>query len=290
MWTLCATPGCRVRRRFAAAVARSGCRDAIELGFAQLEFEDTNVGIVDVPGHEDFVKNMVAGVGSIDLALLVIAADDGWMPQTEEHLQILVYLGVRRVVIALTKIDLAKSEEKAEKNVRAQLADTPFRDAAIMRTSAPLSRGIEELKAQLAREFESLTPQPEIGKPRLAVDRAFTLRGIGTVVTGTLTGGTLRRTQAVVVQPANLPARIRSIQNHGREVEQISPGARTALNLSDVAVARSKSESGIWRGDVVTLAEFANASAFSCLQVTDSLCAIPPARSQVELFLIRTRL
>jgi selenocysteine-specific elongation factor len=237
----------------------------IELGFARLEVktpdDGMNIGMVDVPGHEDFVKNMVAGVGSIDLALLVVAADDGWMPQTEEHLQILAYLGVRRAVIALTKIDLAKLEDAIESGVRARLAGTAFQDAPIVRTSVPTGRGIEELRAQLAFEFGSLSPQADIGKARLAVDRAFTLRGIGTVVTGALTGGTLRRGDAVFVQPANMRTRIRAIQNHNREAEEIGPGTRTALNLADVAVARKKGQRGVWRGDVITLADFGDPSA-----------------------------
>jgi selenocysteine-specific elongation factor len=236
----------------------------IELGFAQLELRTPDallsVGIVDVPGHEDFVKNMVAGVGSIDLALIVVAADDGWMPQTEEHLQILIYLGVRRIVVALTKIDLVESADAAEEKVRAQLRDTPFGDAAIVRTSITAESGIEELKAQLAHEFSALFPQRDIDKPRLAVDRAFILRGIGTIVTGTLVGGTLRRGQTVVVQPAKISARIRAIQNHNREVEEIGPGTRTALSLPDVAVAREKNSSGVRRGDVVTVSEFGEAS------------------------------
>jgi len=236
----------------------------IELGFAHLELRAPdallNVGIVDVPGHEDFVKNMVTGVGSIDLALLVVAADDGWMPQTEEHLQILIFLGVRRIVVALTKVDLVESADAAEEKVRAQLHDTPFEDAEIVPTSITTATGIEELKAQLAREFSALVPQRDIGKPRLAVDRAFILRGIGTIVTGTLVGGMLRRGQAVVIQPAKIPARIRAIQNHNREVEEIGPGTRTALSLPDVAVAREKNSPGIWRGNVVTVSEFGEAS------------------------------
>jgi selenocysteine-specific elongation factor len=233
----------------------------IELGFAELQLPDASVGIVDVPGHEDFVKNMVAGVGSTDLALLVVAADDGWMPQTEEHLQILIYLDVRRIVVALTKIDLVESADTVGAHIRTELRDTPFAQAVVLPTSIPSGIGIEELKAQLAHEFSALAPPRDIGKPRLAVDRAFTLRGIGTVVTGTLVGGTLRRGQSVVVQPAKLAARIRAIQNHNREVEEIGPSARTALSLPDVAVAREKNASGIWRGDVVTLLEFGDASA-----------------------------
>ena len=237
----------------------------IELGFAQLELktpgESLNIGIVDVPGHEDFIKNMVAGVGSIDLALLVVAADDDWMPQTEEHLQILIYLGVRRAVVALTKIDLAKSEDAVEADVRAKLVGTNFHDAQIVRTSVTTGRGIEELTGRLASEFSLLSPQADMGKPRLAVDRAFTLRGIGTIVTGTLTGGTFRRADAVVVQPAGIPARIRTVQSHNREVEEVGPGTRTALNLADLAVAREKGQRGVWRGNVVTLAKFGDASA-----------------------------
>src|SRR6478609_7739070 len=246
----------------------------IELGFAQLELRMPDalltIGIVDVPGHEDFVKNMVAGVGSIDLALLVVAADDGWMPQTEEHLQILIYLGVRRIVVALTKIDLVEAVDAAVEKVRAQLRDTPFGEAAIVRTSITTGSSAEELKAQLAREFSALVPQRDLGKPRLAVDRAFILRGIGTIVTGTLVGGTLRRGQAVVVQPAKIPARIRAIQSHNREVEEIGPGARTALSLPDVPVAREKNTPGIWRGDVIALSEFGEASAIADVMLSRS--------------------
>jgi selenocysteine-specific elongation factor len=213
---------------------------------------------------------MVAGVGSIDLALLVVAADDGWMPQTEEHVQILIYLGVRRIVVALTKIDLVEAPDAAEEKVRAQLRDSPFGDAAIVRTSTTTGSSIEELKAQLSREFSALVPQRDIGKPRLAVDRAFVLRGIGTIVTGTLVGGTLRRGQAVVVQPVNIPARIRAIQNHNREVEEIGPGTRTALSLPDVAVARQKNTSGVWRGDVITLSEFGEANAIADVMLSRS--------------------
>ena len=233
----------------------------IELGFAQLQLGDISLGIVDVPGHEDFVKNMVAGVGSIDLALLVVAADDGWMPQTEEHLQILFYLGVRRIVVALTKIDLTGAVDATEKGIRVQLRDTPFADAAIIGTSITSGSGLDELKAQLTREFSALAPQRDIGKPRLAVDRAFTLRGIGTVVTGTLSGGSLKRGQSVVVQPANISARIRALQNHGLDVEEIGPGARTAVNLPDVPVAQKKTGAGIWRGDIVTIPELGEPNA-----------------------------
>ena len=246
----------------------------IELGFAQLALPSPDgkihVGIVDVPGHEDFMKNMLAGISSIDLAVLVVAVDDGWMPQTEEHLQILTYLGIKRAVIALTKLDLAKSENAIEAEVRAKLSGTPFADSKIVHTSVAAAYGIEQLKAQLAYEFGSLVPQRDIDKPRLAVDRAFSLRGIGTVVTGTLLGGTFERGGAVVIQPLNLPARIRAIQSHNRELEEIGPGRRTALNIADVPINRGKNLCGVWRGDVITRPEFGTASAVADVALTRS--------------------
>ena len=228
----------------------------IELGFAQLILEGENeqrfhTGIVDVPGHEDFVRNMIAGVGSIDLALVVVAADDGWMPQTEEHLQILTYLGVRRAVIALTKSDLGQVDNVHEQ-IRTQLRDTAFGRSPIIPMSVRTGAGIQILKGVLASEFSSMRAQRDFGKPRLFVDRAFTLRGIGTVVTGTLSGGSIRRSQDVVVQPGKISARVRSIQNHGRDLEIAQPGMRTAINLPDLSIG----ENGIQRGDVVTIQGF----------------------------------
>src|SRR5947209_10586727 len=182
----------------------------IDLGFAHLELPSPTappssflLGIVDVPGHEDFVKNMVAGVGSIDLALLVVAADDGWMPQTEEHLQILTYLGLKRMVVALTKSDLGKIDVVTAK-IREKLNGTAFANGQIIPTSTRTGEGIGNLKSALAFELAALPPPRDIGKPRLFVDRAFTLRGIGTIITGTLTGGKIQRGQTVVVEPRNI--------------------------------------------------------------------------------------
>ena len=204
----------------------------IDLGFAHLELPSTingqpstfHLGIIDVPGHEDFVKNMVAGVGSIDLALFVVAADDGWMPQTEEHLQVLSYLGVSRAVVALTKIDLVESEEMIAARLREKLANSPFAEAPIVPTSVLNARGLDELKAALVRVLSDTPPPRDIGKPRLPVDRVFTLRGIGTVVTGTLTGGILHRGQPVIIQPPGKTTRIRAVQNHNRDVDVSVPG------------------------------------------------------------------
>jgi len=237
----------------------------IDLGFAHLDLPDAEIsaGIIDVPGHEDFVKNMVAGVGSIDLALFVVAGDDGWMPQTDEHLQILEYLGVKHAVVALTKIDLAANEEQAESGVREKLRGTAFADAPIVRTSTVTDRGIPELKAALANVLAQ-TPVPrDISKPRLAVDRVFTLHGIGTVVTGTLSGGTLKVGQSVVIQPSGKATRVRNLQSHNQDVPSVGPGTRTAINLPDVFVAgkgQGYAGSGISRGEVVTLPELGEPS------------------------------
>jgi selenocysteine-specific elongation factor len=225
----------------------------IELGFAELNLTAPNgqtihAGIIDVPGHEDFVRNMIAGVGSIDLALFVVAADDGWMRQTEEHLQILMYLGVKRAVVALAKSDLREIDSVTD-GIRIQMCQTVFARSPIVPTSVRTGAGIENLKGAIASELAAMHPQRDFGKPRLFIDRAFTLRGIGTVVTGTLSGGSIRRSQDVVVQPGEISARVRSIQNHGRDIEIARPGMRTAINLPDLSIG----ENGMQRGDLITV-------------------------------------
>src|SRR6266516_1714922 len=235
----------------------------IELGFAQLILQGANeqrlhIGIVDVPGHEDFVRNMIAGVGSIDLALFVVAADDGWMRQTEEHLQILIYLGVKQAVIALTKSDLGDAE-RTGKEIRNQLRNTAFARSPIIPTSVRTGEGIENLKDALASECSTIQAQRDLRKPRLFIDRAFTLHGIGTVVTGTLIGGQLHRGQSIIVQPQDFEARIRSIQSHGSELECAQPGMRTAINLPDVAIGKGPGQ--INRGDVITVDDLGKSGA-----------------------------
>jgi selenocysteine-specific elongation factor len=244
----------------------------IDLGFAHLELPSPvstspiHVGIVDVPGHEDFVKNMVAGVGAIDLALLIVAADDGWMPQTEEHLQILSYFGVPRAIVALTKADLAADEAASVSELRQKLRGSVFADAPIVPTSVVTGQGLDTLRTTLARELSAAPPSRDIGKPRLAVDRVFTLTGAGTIVTGTLAGGQFQRGQAVLVQPSGKPARIRRIQSHGQDVETSGPGTRTALNLADVDPV-----AGVHRGDVIASPEMGSAS--DCLDVVLEISA-----------------
>ncbi len=233
----------------------------IDLGFAHLEVRSPHdpstlfrLGIVDVPGHEDFVKNMVAGVGSVDLALFVVAADDEWMPQSEEHLQILTYLGVKHAVIALTKWDIVDGKEgPLVMRLQERLHDTPLAGSPIVKTSTETGEGLEELKSTIAEVLTAITPACDIGKPRLSVDRVFSMHGIGTVVTGTLTGGSFRRGQSVVIQPRGREIRIRNLQSHGQDVELSNPGTRTALNLPKVSRASTEQMDEIRRGDVITL-------------------------------------
>ncbi len=223
----------------------------IDLGFAHLELLGHSLGIVDVPGHQDFVKNMVAGVGAVDLALLVVAADDGWMPQTEEHLQILSYLGATRGVIALTKSDLVEDTAKREAEIRAQLENSPLAEAPIIPVSAHNGTGLEELKAALTTLADAMPPHVDDGQPRLAVDRVFSLQGIGTVVTGTLTGGSLKQGKSVAVFPPGANSRIRSVQSHHRGQNDALPGMRTALGLAEL------SREELPRGATITLPELA---------------------------------
>jgi selenocysteine-specific elongation factor len=232
----------------------------IDLGFAHLQLPDPRnpddhleIGIIDVPGHEDFVKNMVTGVGAIDAALIVIAADDGWMPQTEEHLQILTYLRVRQAVVVLTKADLPEAEpELVEQIIRDELADTLFAPAPIVRTSVVDGRGLEDLKSALGELLGNRPSPPKSGKPRLCVDRAFTLHGIGTVATGTVEGGALTTGQNVLIQPRGTAARIRTLQTFGTAVDSAGPGTRAAINLPDIDAAENTGKPFVMRGDVIT--------------------------------------
>lgn len=254
----------------------------IDLGFARLDLPGhgthpggIHLGIVDVPGHEDFISNMVAGVGSIDVALLAVAADDGWMAQTEEHLQILTYLGVTRAVVALSKSDLAADPQPIIEPVRARLLDTPLASAPIVPTSALLGTGIAELRSALCQVLDGVPPPRDFGKPRLAIDRAFNLRGIGPVVTGTLAGGSFHPGQTVVLQPSGQRSRVRTIQSHNQELDVIGPGRRTALGLTDVTVAGKSGRSAqattqVRRGDVVTLPELGPASSILDVLLTRS--------------------
>ncbi len=222
----------------------------IDLGFAWLTLPGgESVGVVDVPGHKDFIKNMLAGVGGIDAALFVIAADEGVMPQTREHLNILDLLQVRAGVVALTKVDLVDDEEWLElvhADVAEALEGTSLEEARIIPVSARTGQGLPELLDELSRLLSEVEPRADRGRPRLPVDRVFTIAGFGTVVTGTLADGSLRVGQEVEIQPQGMKARIRGLQTHKEKVEIAVPGSRVAINLTGV----DKDE--VRRGDVVT--------------------------------------
>jgi selenocysteine-specific elongation factor len=211
----------------------------IDLGFAWLLLPgiEDEVSIVDVPGHERFIKNMLAGVGGIDLALLVVAADEGVMPQTREHLAILDLLGVQRGVVALTKSDLVDADwlELVQADVAETLDGTTLEGAPLVAVSAVSGAGLDELKQTLAEALLATTPKRDIGRPRLPIDRAFTVAGFGTVVTGTLIDGALTVGQEIVVEPQGMRSRVRGLQAHRRKVERIPPGSRTAVNLAGLA-------------------------------------------------------
>ncbi len=211
----------------------------IDLGFAWLTLPNgEEVSIVDVPGHERFIKNMLAGVGGIDLALLVVAADEGVMPQTREHLAIIDLLGIEHGVIAVTKADIVEPElaELVAADVEEALRGTTLEGAPTVVCSAVSRQGLDELVTALQAELARTPAKRDIGRPRLPIDRAFTIVGFGTVVTGTLIAGSLRVGQEVEVAPAGLRARIRGLQAHGQKVGVAPPGRRTAVNLAGVAV------------------------------------------------------
>lgn len=223
---------------------------SIDLGFAYLPRPDGSVlGFVDVPGHERFVRNMLAGASGIDLALLVVAADDGPMPQTREHLAIVDLLGVRRGLVALTKCDLADDARKreAENRIAAMLDGTRFEGAEILPVSVVTGEGLEALQARLDDlAAEVATPSVE-GRFRLSVDRCFTLAGAGTVVTGSVRDGVVRVGDAVTVSPSGIEARVRAIHAQNRPAAEGRPGERCALNLAGSGVSKE----AIARGDVV---------------------------------------
>jgi selenocysteine-specific elongation factor len=208
----------------------------IDIGFATLDLGDFRLGIVDVPGHERFVKNMLAGATGVDLAILVIAADDSIMPQTREHLEILKLLGLRHGVIALTKSDLVDDTtlEVVELEIRDLVAGSFLADAPIVRTSAQKGVGIDELKQHIAEACRKV--EQRIGQEwfRMPIDRAFTVPGYGAVVTGSVISGTLRVGDELDWLPRGETVRIRSLQNHDQPVDEVHRGQRAAINLAGV--------------------------------------------------------
>jgi selenocysteine-specific elongation factor len=226
----------------------------LDLGFAHLHFDDgIEAGIVDIPGHERFLHNMLAGAAGMELLLLVIAADDGVMPQTLEHLQILQYLNVKKIVVALTKIDLIPPHEQglAAQRVHRQLADTIARDAFIFAVSTVTGANLDALKEGLHQELAALPPRDPDAPAYLPIDRVFALPGRGTIVTGTLMQGRVAAGDTVALQPLGTQVRVRSLQVFGSARDAATGGTRVALNLPGVERTQ------IARGSVVTDASFA---------------------------------
>jgi len=223
----------------------------IDLGFAWMTLPSgEGLGFVDVPGHRDFIENMLAGVGGIDAALLVIAADEGIMPQTREHLAILDLLEIDTLVVAHSRIDLVSETEwvdLVEEDTRALLSGTRFRSAPMVRVSAVSGEGLADLLEVLDSALGSSRTRQDTQRPRLPIDRAFTIAGFGTVVTGTLLDGQLEKGQEIELLPKRLGARIRGLQTHKQMVEVAEPGSRVAANITGASVDQ------IERGDVVAL-------------------------------------
>jgi selenocysteine-specific elongation factor len=220
---------------------------SIDLGFASFRLPSGRLaGVIDVPGHERFLKNMLAGAGGIDLVILVIAADEGVMPQTREHLEILQILQTRKGVVALTKADIVEEEwlELVQDEVREKLRGTFLEGAPILPVSSITGQGLPELTAILDRLSGEVETRPVVGPWRLPVDRAFTVGGFGTVVTGTLMSGTVRVGDRAEILPDRLETRVRGVQTHGQSAPEAEAGTRVALNLAGVGLE------GVERGDV----------------------------------------
>lgn len=229
----------------------------IELGFAQLVLPSGRAfGVVDVPGHERFVRHMVAGATGVDVALLVIAADDGVMPQTIEHMAVLELLGVRTCVVALTKIDLVDDEWRAfiTEDIEARLAGGPFEGAPIVGVSSRTMEGLDELRRALDAAADQAERTKDAGPMRLPVDRVFTVHGFGTVITGTLWSGEVSEGDALVVLPSKATTRVRSVQMHGRPCDKATAGNRVALSLAGL------STEDVRPGDFLSAPECANLS------------------------------
>lgn len=221
---------------------------SIELGFAPFQLASGNTaGIIDVPGHERFIKNMLAGVGGIDLVLLVIAADEGIMPQTREHLDIIQLLQVEKGIVVVTKIDLVDDDwlQLMHEEIKEFLQDSFLADAPVVDVSVVSGQGIEELKQLIDKITLEFKPREVVGRTRMPIDRVFSITGFGTVVTGTLMGGQVQIGDAVEILPSGTQSRVRSLQVHGQNVERAMVGQRVAINLVGVEV------NDIERGSVI---------------------------------------
>lgn len=245
----------------------------IDLGFAWWTLPNgEEVGVIDVPGHRDFIANMLAGVGGIDAVLFVIAADEGVMPQTREHLAILDLLQIPAGLVALTKIDLVEDADwldLVEQDVLQILEGTALESADIVRVSAKAGDGLDILQASLEKVLATRPPRPDLGRPRLPVDRVFTMTGFGTVVTGTLADGYLRVGDEIEILPAGHRGRVRGLQTHKRKEDIAVPGSRTAVNISGLDINE------VQRGQVVV-----HPDTFSATRRVDVRFRLLPEASQ----------
>jgi selenocysteine-specific elongation factor len=251
----------------------------IDLGFAHLDLGDVQVGFVDVPGHEKFVKNMLAGVGGIDFVLLVVAADESIMPQTREHFDICRLLGVRAGIIVINKADLVDAEML--ELVREEVAETTvgsfLESAEVIAVSSKTGEGIDRLKEVLHSLALAIPPRPSDRMLRLPIDRSFSIRGFGTVVTGTLTSGEIQKDQEVELIPGGLTTRVRGLQVHGNMTSRAVAGQRTAVNLQGVDLAQ------VERGMVITVPNL-----FRSTQILDvRLLLLPSAKPLKNLIKVR---
>jgi selenocysteine-specific elongation factor len=251
----------------------------IDLGFAHLDLESVQAGIVDVPGHERFVKNMLAGVGGIDMVLLVVAADESIMPQTREHFDICRLLGIERGIAVITKMDMVEPEliELVREEIIAAASGSFMEGAPIIPVSSITGAGIEELKTAIREMSLRIPPRPADRLLRLPIDRAFTVRGFGTVVTGTLISGELRKDEEVQLIPGELTARVRGVQIHGQAIDHAVAGQRTAVNLQGVDLLQ------VGRGHVITVP-----GQFHATQLVDvRLSVLPTAQPLKNLIKVR---
>lgn len=258
---------------------------SIDLGFAWIRLPDGHeIGIVDVPGHRDFIENMLAGVGGIDAVLFVVAADEGVMPQTSEHLAIVDLLQIPAGVVALTKIDLIEDADwldLVEEDLREALKGTILEKAPIVRVSAKTGQGIDMLVDALQKIYQEYPHRPDLDRPRLPVDRVFTLPGFGTILTGTLLDGQFSVGDVVEILPQGVKSRIRGLQAHKQAEQKALPGGRTAVNVSGVGVDE------VFRGNVLV-----HPGDYQTTKMIDVFCKILPDasaplkhNSEVKLFI-----
>ena len=254
----------------------------IDLGFAYMDLPSgRHLGLVDVPGHQRFLKNMLAGVHGMDAVMLVIAADEGPMPQTREHLAIIDLLGIEHGVVVLSKSDLVDRDwlELVQAEVSTMLRTSCLKKATIVPVSSTTGEGLDQLRRALDTELETTMTRPDLGRPRLPVDRAFGMPGFGTVVTGTLVGGVLRQGDELAILPGERPVRVRGLQQHNRAVEEALPGSRTAVNLAGV------DRNQVRRGDVLVIPGTMGSSRRMDARLTVLASAPHPLRHRARLLM-----